>query len=420
MSGIKRSTQNQQSRTIYFSIEGGGGGFTDQILKFNAFYKLGRVLGYIYIHKKFSVYRRDVFSSQMLEKIMQNKVLYSVYRRFFGFDVYSFLGLNSYLESLHGCKTLPETQEVVVGLSDEILEKAGINSAEGLINFVRQKVDSCTSNHLPAQVILRLERSKWKFFRLIFDKFTEYPDNISLYKAYLDARKIKPWRSLYTKGKYRVLVHMRQGDTALIQTPWGSYIPIYGIRHSHKELQTEDDVSGIFITTQDYFCFIKNLNSYLGNDIFSFVFSTDGFVRAFRMLFSNIRGFQFSVAQVNALKEAARNYDEKEFNQLKAIPDSVVVVGENRKNLKDLIHSALMADVIISGSQQHMMKKLYTSYYDPKRQPIFVNLYKGHFMPEHYLFPLEKRVKIVNVNLLNYDIEKVANTIIQNLENTSG
>ena len=124
---MNSTTPGKTPHAVYFSIGGGGGGFTDQILKFNAFYKLGRALGFTYIHKNFRVYRRDIFSSRILNKIMQNKIMYSIYRRLFYFDVYSFLGFNNYLASLHGSRDLPPTQEVTIGLSDEILEKAGID-----------------------------------------------------------------------------------------------------------------------------------------------------------------------------------------------------------------------------------------------------------------------------------------------------
>lgn len=415
MSNEKQRKLNQRQQVALFSIEGSGGGFTDQILKFNAFYRLGRHLGYTYVHNNFRVYRQDIFSSWIISSILQNKFLYGIYRRLFGFDVYAFLGFNSYLRSLSHAKRAAKSRHIIVGLNDEIVQSYGISSLAELTKYVHDEVDAASEPDTPILVILRLDGSHWKFFKLIFDVLIEYPDNINIYNAYLNERTRYPWRSLYEPGKYRVLVHMRQGDTALIRTPWGSHIPVLGIRHSPKELTDIKEASGIFITTTDYNQFISELTDHLGSEKFTFVFTSDGYKRGFQKLLSNIHGFRFTPEQIRALKSSARNYDANDFSILRRIPNSTLVIGETTNNLKDLIHSTLTADIIVAGSQQFMMKKFVSTYYATGYQPIFINLYKGNMLNAQQLFPLERVMKIVNVNLLDYNIEKVASAIIDYL-----
>lgn len=415
MSDENQSKSNLRHQVALFSIEGSGGGFTDQILKFNAFYRLGRSLGYTYVHYNFRVYRQDIFLNRVIDSIMQNKLAYGAYRRLLGFDVYSFLGFNSYLNSLNPGKCPANISRIVVGLNDEIIQDAGIRTLEELKTHVLNKAETTSDKDTIPLIILKLDGSHWQFFKLIFDVLTEYPDNISLYKAYFNERNQRPWRSLFKADKYSVLVHMRQGDTALIRTPWDSYIPVLGIRHTPKELNDIKEASGIFITTTDYYQFIYKLTNHMGADKLSVVFASDGYRRGFQKLLSNIHGLQLTSKQIRALKSSAREYDTKDFSILNTIPNSRLVIGETANNLRDLIHSALTADIIVAGSQQFMMKKLVSTYYETGYQPIFINLYKGNMLDSQQIFPLERIMKIVNVNLLDYDIEEVARKIIEYL-----
>ncbi|MFW2440399.1 MAG: hypothetical protein ACN4GR_13635 [Arenicellales bacterium] len=413
-------------KSVYFEISPTEAGFTDQLMQFDAFYKLGRSLGYTYIHKKIYSERSSFEDTPYLGFVYRNKLFRRFHRklirrvlRIFAFDVYSFLGFNEYLQSLGKHRLLLKAGKLDICIGKDTIQKEGISCFEDLHNYVRRKVERHNKRNSGLLVTLRLGNRPGDrgFFSLVYRKFPELPDNLSLYQAYKNKRKNRPWRSQYKKGKLRVLVHMRQGDTALLKTPWDTYIPLDRLIKQATELNSIECTGTNHINPDDYVQFVKNVFVNFSPDEYSVVFASDGFGRAFQLLMAKIKEFNYSQEQINALNEFRKTYDRQEFEKCNSIPNSVVSVGESTGNLKDLIHGALTADIIICGTQQRMMHKLISFFYDTNNPKIIISLYKNKMRYDHeQQLPLsQNKARLVDADLLDYDPQVVTKAIQQNL-----
>ena len=81
----------------------------------------------------------------------------------------------------------------------------------------------------------------WELFQFIWNNINDAYDDIDFNSIYFNARKQMPWKSNYEKNKINLLVHIRQGDTAVIETPWDTYIPVhskgYGLFREFENLE---------------------------------------------------------------------------------------------------------------------------------------------------------------------------------------
>jgi hypothetical protein len=361
--------------TTYFTIHTGNQGFTDQMMQFSPFYKLGIGLGYQYIFTPFISDR-----SKPLQKNNSHQA-----------DIYDFLGFNQHFASSKLKPVDKEVERIEVELSDRIIEKNNISSFDELKNYLNNYVITKRQTGKATLVILRLERTpplpgkgKRMFFSLINSKFPTFQDGLDLRSIYFSARKDNPIPSLFKENKYQILLHIRQGDTSFVETPWNTFIPVDRRRADFLTEQLDFDgmkssfsnnaVDSLF-QPKEYYLFLTKLLSKVEKQNFSTLCFSDGYQRAFNIINSNISRLKLSPEKKVALNEIKDQYDEKQFSIFDTLNDNKCIIGETEQSLHELINSALSADIIIVAAQQRMLPKL-TANFCNGNSPIVIVLYR--------------------------------------------
>ncbi|MDJ0690797.1 MAG: MIOREX complex component 7 [Xenococcaceae cyanobacterium MO_188.B32] len=393
------------NRLKYFTISVTKGcGVADQINQWSGFYKLGLSLGYKYVHTPLRNYRSS------------NKI-------------YNFLAINNYFffKRILFVWLLKVLRYTVVDLelNDELLKAHNVYTFQELQSFVKDYISE-QSSLINKSLLIRFKvTGRRKFLSLIQLQIPNFLDGLDLRSIYFRSRRINPRRSRFVEDKLKLLVHIRQGDTALIETPWQTFLPI----KRPKSLQfTEvkdlnDPRFNYFIRVNEFYDFIKKFTSGFEDDIFSMVISSDGFERAFQKIYRNINRLNWSSEQIEAIKESESLYNDKSFHIFKKFKHSVCLIGENDENLFDLIHSSLMADIIVVSTQQRMLPTLIANYYDLDNPVIMILLYKAEKLTNHqetlslHKDKLERlslhkdKAQLIHVNLNHYDIEDVVSRV---------
>lgn len=375
-------------------------GLADQINQWSSLYKLGLSLGYKYAHTPLKNHRSS------------NKI-------------YDFLGINNYflfkrILFIWLRKVLMYTV-IDINLNDELLKNNNVYNFQELQSYIKDYISE-QSSLINKNLLIRFKiTGRRKFLSLIQLQMPNFLDGLDLRSIYFRFRRINTRRSKFVEGKLKLLVHIRQGDTAIIETPWQTFLPI----KRPKSLQfTEvkdfsDPRLNYFIRVNEFYDFIKKLTSCFEANIFSTVISSDGFERAFNKIHRNINRLNWSSEQIEAIKKSESSYNDKSFHIFKKIKHSVCLIGENDENLFDLIHSSLMADIIVVGTQQRMLPTLISNYYDLDNPVIMILLYKAEKFTKQqetlslYQNKLEKlslhkdKAQLIPVNLNHYDIEDV-------------
>ena len=398
---------------ITFTIIPTAAGFTDQLRQFNALYKLGLSLGYKYFHTPFLSSRSSrCIRLSIFEKIagkLENKFpflrkYYSFMRRRSNFDVYDFLGFNQYFNSVNICLETKSLKVIDIELNDDILKLNHVNSFEGLQKFIQNRIEN--KFNLASNNILVEFRStggkRHKICAFIHSNIPNFQDSLSLRSIYFERRKESPCESRFLNNKIKILLHIRQGDTSVIETPWKTYIPVRRLEKMKEYKKLENIEQTVFLPT-DYLNFMKNFISRLDDRMFSILTFSDGFQRAFMLLERHIEKFEFNSTQIQSLRKIRKLYDKIYFKKIRKLKNSKCFVGESSRNLSNLIHSTLNSDIVITSSQQRMLPKLVECYCDAIK-PIVVILYKGS-KPEYddISFMHEERFIYTDLYRPNYE-----------------
>ena len=465
---------------IYFTvIPVSDTGFTDQMSQFSTFYKFGLSLGYTYVHTPFISHRsspkiydflgfnsNDVFLYRFSSNIWTK--LISLFDKSRILDV----ELNDYLLESENISTFVELQNYVKNLISKTAKpiKGGnlSNLIHGQVIFIRIKHSSATDVEKFFIKLLNPQRKsapapqKHKIFYLINSNIQDFPDRLNLRSIYFNARTHAPRQSKFLNGKIKVLVHVRQGDLALIETSWKTWIAMYGKKHVN-EFDSLEAVKKCaaplvdYISPEEYYWFVKELFQFFDEDLFSTVTSSDGYQRAFGLIYSrankfafikwicqylnlnedtfcglklptryqqflwkfyknNISSFNYNSDQARELNNLAVQY-EKKFSMFESFRNSVCLIGENDENLYDLVHSTLIADVIIVANQQRMIPKILAMYADLSHPPIMLVLHKREQPPnyEQDLSLHSGKAEIIPVQIGNCNFQDLAAKVSEKL-----
>lgn len=182
-----------------------------------------------------------------------------------------------------------------------------------------------------------------------------------------------------------MLVHIRQGDTAILETPWNTFIPLREPRAlAFTEIQDIDRLDdNPVLDVADYYGFAKKLVDSWGSGSLSFLVFSDGYRWGFARLYQNARRLKLNRRKIKALKVAERSYDRAKFSIFENLEHTHCILGENDENLSNLIQGILTADLIIVGDQQRMIPKFLANYYDHERPAVLIVLYKGAQPPDY-------------------------------------
>jgi len=384
----------------YFTCYITDGGLTDQLRRFYICYKIGISLGYQYIHT-------PLFFSRSSNQVS------------------NFIGINDYFTKnidtlpLENCKFV----EINLGL---LLNEHNFTSLKALQSFITQYVITqhisnifssskkaiivkflLTHNIVSAPPIL----SNWVRLHL-----TDVPDEINFRQSYLKAREKSPRTSRFTDGQIKLLVHIRQGDIAIIETPWQTFIDVKAIRRNKFiESRQINDINKEYIHTSEFFDFLQQFLTYFKKSVFSIIVSSDGYKRGFETIYEKCKNLNFFTdEQIDELKQIENSYDQNKFAPFQKLENCLCLIGENDENLFDFIHSSLTADIIIVGTQQQLISKLLALYADVNNPPILIVLHKKLKSPNYNEYGLDERLaKIILVNLNNIDFKNIVDKIDQ-------
>lgn len=368
-------------------------GFTNLLYQFISFYKLGVSAGGYYVHTPF----RSKRSSD---------------------GIFRFLGFNNAWPSLITQPEFKYRDVIEVALSDEQLARENIHNFDLLKDYVcRKALETQRAAVAPIIMEFALDGGRDFFRTMIQRSVPERPAEYPVQAAYDAVQRRAPIWAEEPNGKrvLRVLFHIRQGDTATIQTPWGSYIPLRPFSKSrYKEIRNPRGVE-IYTPPQSFFVFLESLREKLCFGSYSTCIFSDGYKAGFADIYAHWKRFRFSLKQWMRLKMSEINYDRKMFMKFEGLPKTRCVIGESETKLYDLIQACLTADIIVMGTQQRMLLKLLTLYYNVSRPKIMIILNpeeKEEDYAVNYSLP-EKAVTAIHVPARNYQFSKVWPMITQ-------
>lgn len=354
-------------------------GVTDQLLQFRSLFLLGHSLGYAYVHTPFSAPRSSTRPSQhpkarwgwprwarRLAALRRPYVQRGLHSR----DVFNFLGFNDYLARMS--EDRPKGARVIkISLADATLQRAGVTNAGSLCHYVRDQVHKTRGRPILVELALSGTRD---FLAWIHCELPVPQDFPNLRKAYGLRRREDPRPDQFQGVGPRILVHVRQGDTALIRTPWKSYIPIWMFAQHRFTERDHPDANSISIS--DYRDVVVRILGLTASDAEVLVFS-DGYKRAFDLLFRNLDRLGLDRERRLAIGASQASYDQSEFEPLARLPSSTLAVEETNNSLYDLIHASLSADIVVVGPIQRMIPKFLACYCDERSSPLIVMLHRG-------------------------------------------
>jgi hypothetical protein len=217
---------------------------------------------------------------------------------------------------------------------------------------------------------------------------------------------------------------LRLGDTAVIKTPWNTFISVFGSSQIFKEFDTpQKKFYADLIDVEDYFTFVQGLMSFVKEENFSFVVSSDGYKKAFSLIYENQDKLKFSPSQLEQIKQAEINY-QKKFEMFKQLNNTKLIVGENDDNLNSFVHSILEANIIVTGFRNTLglIPKFLNIYSDSHNPPIVIELYSRRkpYDREKLLGLTKNKAKFITVDINNIDYEYVVSQIKDTLAFTAG
>ena len=373
----------------YFTFEHSKAGFTDQLRYFNAMYSLGSFMQYRYLHTPFISPRSDLGTGEIP-------------------SAHEFIGINSHFQ--RNGKQLDEStynlNVIEVGLPEVVWSRSRAELFQDLVdhvfNTVRISLCKITEDFGSTLIIFKLyQGNKKKFCRLISENIESNPNEINLEKIYSNERILVPHRSLFKEADVKMLLHVRQGDTAILSTPWHTFIPVRFKRKDFlKEYESFNDIekSTIF-STSEVFSFMQAFAEYFKSNKISMLLFSDGWKRAHNILYRNIEKMRWSAANVEKLKASEAEYDRHQFQDFSKLKNMILYVGEEPEMLLDLIHSAVESDIIICTSQQAMMPKLVASLCG-KNSPVVIILYREK-IPDDSSIVADYKDRFIYVDILN-------------------
>lgn len=380
----------------YFTVWTNDVGFTDKLCQFNAFYKLGRSLNYFYVHSPLQSPRSSLCA-------------------------FDFVGLNQYLSN-SARRPIANFSYLDIPIGQPLLEKTG-RSFDNLQNYIRKRVAQAQAQTSQSLVVrFGIGTGGRDVYPIIHKGCSCLPDEVDLFTIYREARRLEPRQSLFTDNKIRVLVHMRQGDTAVIETPGQTFISVWNAKPKEymQEFDSFEQLSKDHIEVEPFYDFALAFQLQF-EDQLSLVFCSDGYRAAFDDLFQKIETFHLDDQRMESLQKLREIYDYRKYSSFNSFSEAVVQVGETDQNFCDLVNSAIEAEIIVTGTQQTMIVQLLSRFYDLRRPKIILMLHRGGMIPDRQWHDLpEDKAILILVDVENYDIREVTTSVRRELLRVRG
>lgn len=394
---------------LYFSIEiNQGVGFTDQMIRFGRLYKLGK---YLKLNYHFSPMQPKAI---LLETKSNEEYNFSKSGSKSYPGIFDFLGFNWHLNSNDSKAREQNLKRIEFTFDATTFLKYNLAKPSDLYKHLQKLIlKSSDSGRIPILVNFKISKL-FNQFRWL-NKLPESLIDYDLAEIYYKFREQNPWRNIFEANKTKVLLHIRQGDTAALKMPWGSYIQIWGRGNDpFKERKSYSDINDHrLITVSEFHKFYTELKNELNNLELSTQVHSDGFARAFLSLDKNLQKMNFNDKQLESLNNCRSDYNEEVFKIFKTkSAESKLFIGEDIEMLFDLVHAFYSCDILIVGNQQRMLPKLYSFSFKEGNGPLIITLYKSK--PPQYKFLGNPHLlkNNLSVNLDDYQISLVAKSVI--------
>jgi hypothetical protein len=404
----------RENSNHYFTTELVKTGFTDQLIGFNFLYKSGKGLGLKYYHTPLSAHRSsDPF---LFDPITQNEVKELSENKPKPFDdIFDFLGINDYLED-QSAKVSNPRKQIPIDLNVLLYGREGINSYESLLE--EMKVVLYPFLKKSKEVILCFKAEPRTYFSYYQYVHNHSDHEIDYYNCFKQSGKKDRWHSEFEPNTTNMLVHIRQGDTGTIETPWNTYIPVWHeIEGKFTQFKNERDIPGTKrMYPKDFYKFVKDLQQDLAIKKLSTAVFSDGYKKAFRWIYLYFKEKDISIEQIEKLKEMEPTYDEVQFGKFNDLENTHTVIGEEVEKLYSLVQSFFDADIIVSGTQALMMPKFMATYGKRDAMPFLIFLYHTTKRDLDLIGFKESDPFVMFVDIENYNISEVSNRISTYLE----
>lgn len=387
-------------------------GFTDQILAFGLLYKLGAKLGLKYQYSPINP-RPNLLKAEAEGQFTFAGPCNGSYT-----GIFDFLGFDWYFSEKHCCKDIDQIDTVEFLFDQAAFEENAIEDLQGLLDHLRQLVlKNMPAGNAPLHLhfVLRNQIAALRWLHQLPNSLLDF-DFAEIYRHF---RQERPHPDGFDNNKPGVLMHIRQGDTAVIETPWHSFVQVWGRgRDNFTERSSAADIRDHQrICVADFESFYSDLKAGLEEFELSTQVHSDGFARAFYHLDGSIDRLALSNEQVEQLQSYRDGYDERAFSVFKQHGDARVFVGEDLSLLFELMHAFYTADVVIIGTQQRMLAKQYAYSFTDSGGPLLITLYRHHSPYYNYFGNAKLLANCLYVDLENYHISDVIERVRHFLDN---
>jgi len=404
---VKKFDQIAGNGKMYYTISMGNQGFTHILIRTNFYLSLAAKMKMKYIYTSLQTDRmEEIHANENDEQILQSRHFQIGSSQQQYNNIYDFTGISDFLKELDN-KTSEKDFNKIIICPDEIkFSKAIGKDFYKLASDLKARISGKLNPDKDNLIIFKNFNS---FYRFYFADQHETVKKNFFRLLYLNKRAKESWPSLFDDSKIKLLVHIRQGDTATVQTPWNSLIPTWH-RFGEKrlmELQVLNNIQSTYVIgVKDFYDFLRKLYSEMIASNLSTVVFSDGFDRAFDKILSEKK--DLSNEKTYALKQLKKNYNAEQFNDFNNWQQVKTVIGEEKEKLYSMVHSFLEANVVITGTQQAMIPKLLSLYCTPENMPILITLFKDR-PPNHKFLGIDNTYKHqIQVDLNNYNIRNVA------------
>ena len=386
---IRKFDKIVRKNPVRFTIWANRDGVTDQLAVFRFFYKVGRSLGLSYCYTPVYSERSVPIDSDISEHSE---------------DVLEQIGFKQILRELHDEQCNAEEEIVTFDLDRVKFTRRVIDSYDTVLMEIKSLLSDRITSKKPVTVRFKGSPSVFWLYRLSVENRKSDPQLLK----YLP-KKVSDWE---TDNKIRMLIHIRQGDTAIIRTPWNPAIPIWyanpGSYREHGENDMLDDSENI--DPDEYLSFLKALFSEIDESEVSTRLFSDGYRRAFRLIEKH-PSLNFTDHQQSELKQLEENIDEDKFKGFYQFRNCRVSIGEDTDKLEQLIRSFLECDLVVTGTQAKLIPKLTTLFRYGEMMPVMVLLYREKRPHIDYLGLPEDDERVIFADLENLNIPEIAERI---------
>lgn len=393
-----------KGKKVYFTIQPFQTGFTDQLRYFHAFYTIGKHLRLKYYHIPFEP-KPLIFDNSENQSEKQNSLACCKYN-----DIFDFMGFNDYFLKLNDVIEFSNCQQILIQLDEPQISGIGIIEFNEMESFLKKQITRSIDSKVKSAII-KIDIKNDQLLRWwIRSTFNQAFPGFNLLDIYQKFREQNPWPIKFDADKIKILIHIRQGDTAVVKTPWNAFIQVWGGKpFSFKQLNSITQINdNTVISVSDFYNFCSNLFQEFKHDELSVMLFSDGFKRSFDTLLSQSEGLNFTEKQIEELLESEKSYDQNEFKVFHAIDVVNMFVGEDSILLFDLLQSFLHSEVVIFGTQQRMIPKLIAFYFRYNNGPLAISLYRNKAQKLHHLGKEWMEKNFLFIDLDNYDIKEVA------------